>query len=316
MKKTINDFRQMKKDNIPVSWLTSYNYWQGKTSQNAGIDLILCGDSYGNVECGYDSTIPVTLEQMIEVAKNVRRGANQTFLVGDFPMGCYESSNSQAVDSAVKFIKAGADAIKLERASHTILQRIQAISDVGILVFAHLGVTPQTALSLTGGYRCVGKTVESFEDVYNESLAVEKAGADFLLLEGMPELPAKQISKVLKIPVYGIGTGAQTDGCLMIFHDLLGLFPDFRPYFGKCFVENIYNDLLKNIFTHTEKELKDFGRKNPGQDGLFGLSELAIKKYVSDVKTRKFPDSLYTYPLKDEELNELRKSRYWNPSNE
>ena len=157
MKKTINDFRQMKLDNIPVSWLTSYNFWQGKAAQNAQIDLLLCGDSFGNVECGYDSTIPVVLSQMIEVTKNVRKGADSTFIIGDFPMGCYEESNSQAVNSAVQFIKAGADAVKLERGNNMIEDRTKAISDAGILVFSHLGVEPQTAMNLTGGYRCVAK---------------------------------------------------------------------------------------------------------------------------------------------------------------
>lgn len=316
-KKTINDFRQMKKDNIPVSWLTSYNYWQSKAAQNAEIDLILCGDSYGNVECGYDSTIPVTLEQMIEVTKNVRRGANSTFLVGDFPMGCYEESNEQAINSAVKFIKAGADAIKLERGNSLMLERTKAISDAGILVFNHLGVEPQTAINLTGGYRCVGKTIESFEKVMKEAIEVEKAGSSFLLLEGMPELPAKQIAKTLKIPVYGIGTGAQTDGCLMIFHDLCGLFPDFRPYFGKCYIPEVIDEMIRYLSEWRKdiKELKKFGRETK-QDGLLYLAEMAIKKYVSDVKSKKFPDSLYSYPLKDSELEELRKSKYWNPEYE
>lgn len=317
MKKNINDFKQIKKDGVPVSWLTSYSYWQAKAAQNAGIDLLLCGDSFGNVECGYDSTIPVTLEQMIEVTKNVRRGANQTFLVGDFPMGCYEESNEQAINSAVKFIKAGADAIKLERASGTILKRIKAISDVGILVFAHLGVTPQTALNLTGGYRCVGKTIESFGEVFRDALDVQEAGASFLLLEGMPELPAKQIAKTLKIPVYGIGTGAQTDGCLMIFHDLLGLFPDFRPYFGKCYIPEIleqFNEHL-NQYNSIGISLKKAGRESR-QDGLLKLSELAIKKYIQEVKDKKFPSQEYTYPLKDSELQELRKSQYWDINKE
>ena len=286
-KKTINDFKQMKLDNIPVSWITAYNYWQAKSAQNAGIDMILCGDSYGNVECGYDSTIPVTLEQMIGVTKNVRRGAPQTFIIGDFPMGCYESSNAQAVDSAVKFIKAGADAVKLERGNSLMLERIKAISDAGILVFAHLGVEPQTAMNLTGGYKCVGKTPESFGKVYEEALNVEKFGASFLLLEGMPELPAKQIAKALNIPVYGIGTGAQTDGCLMIFHDLCGLFPDFRPYFGKCFIPEVINDYLISIFQDSNTgNIKKYGR-DTREDGLLKLSELAIKKYISDDRLRR-----------------------------
>ena len=124
MKKTILDFQKMKVDKSPVTWITSYNYWQAKAAEKAGIDLILCGDSYGNVECGYTSTIPVNLPDMIKVTESVRRGAPSTFLVGDFPMGCYEESNAQAINSAVQFIKAGADAIKLERASDSILARI------------------------------------------------------------------------------------------------------------------------------------------------------------------------------------------------
>lgn len=315
MKKSILDFRQMKKDNTPISWITSYNYWQGKASQNAGIDMILCGDSYGNVECGYSTTNPVSLDQMIQVTENVRRGANDTFIVGDFPFGSYEPSNEQAVNTAVRFVKAGADAIKLERASNTILDRIKAISDVGILVQAHLGVTPQTALSLTGGYRCAGKTLKSFDTIFEEAIKVEDAGASFLLLEGLPELPAKQIAKSLNIPVYGIGTGAQTDGCLMIFHDLVGLFPDFRPYFGKCFVPEVieqYKDFVYSGGDQSIQTLKQIGRETK-KDGLLYICELAIKRYVDTVKDRSFPSFAYTYPLKEEELNALRKSQYWNP---
>ena len=228
---------------------------------------------------------------------------------GDLNHFHYTSGGSEAIDSAVKFIKAGADAIKLERASKTILDRIRAISDIGILVFAHLGICPQTVFNLTGGYRCASKTIESFETIYEESLVVEKAGASFLLLEGMPELPSKQIAKTLKIPVYGIGTGAQTDGCLMIFHDLCGLFPDFRPYFGKCFIPDVIDQFINDY--PIDKTSKKFGRETK-QDGLLQLSTLAIYKYIESVKSRQFPSSEYTYPLKEEELNDLRKSQYWN----
>ncbi|MEK6882198.1 MAG: 3-methyl-2-oxobutanoate hydroxymethyltransferase [Nanoarchaeota archaeon] len=310
MKKNIIDFNKMKQDNIPVSWLTSYSYWQSKAAQNAGIDMILCGDSYGNVECGYSTTNPVSLKQMLQVTQNVRKGADTTFIVGDFNFGCYESSNKEAINSAVQFIKSGADAIKLERASKTILDRIKAISDIGILIFAHLGVTPQTALNLTGGYRCAGKTKESFDIIYEESLKVQEAGANFLLLEGMSELSSKQIAKTLKIPVYGIGAG-QTNGCLMIFHDLLGLFPDFRPYFSKCYIPEVIQE-FNNYLKQNKDNLKKLGR-DTRTDGLLYLAELAIKKYIQEVKSGEFPNKDYIYPLKEEELNELRKSNYWDP---
>lgn len=313
MKKTILDFKSMKADRESVTFITSYNYWQAKAAQNAGIDIILCGDSYGNVECGYSTTIPVSLDQMLKVTENVHKGAPNTFIVGDFPFGSYEESNKQAINTAIKFIKAGADAIKLERASDTMLERIKAISEAGILVFGHLGVTPQTALNLTGGYRCTGKTVESFEEVFNDAIKVQRAGASFLVLEGLPELSAKQIARQLKIPVYGIGTGAQTDGCLAIFHDLVGAFPDFRPYFGKCYIPDIFNDYAEII--NKEINLKKFGRETRA-DGLLVLSELAIKRYVREVKERSFPSPEYTYPLKEEELNELRKSKYWDIAKE
>lgn len=310
-KKTIVDFKQMKRDNIPVSWLTSYNYWQGKAAQNAGIDMILCGDSYGNVECGYSTTNPVNLNQMIEVTKNVKKGADSTFIIGDFNFGSYEISNSQAIDTAIQFIKAGADAIKLERASETILNRIKAISDIGILVCGHLGVSPQTQLNLTGGYKCVGKTLESFETIMVESLMVQEVGASLLLLEGMPELPAKQIAHKLKIPVYGIGTGNQTDGSLMIFHDLVGLFPDFRPYFAKCYIPEVIDEFCGNFNVNKDFNVKKYGRETRA-DGLFHLCEMAIEKYIKEVKSREFPSYDYTYPLKQEELENLRKSQYWD----
>lgn len=314
-KKTIVDFRKMKADGVPVAWVTAYNYWQAMAAERAGVDMILCGDSYGNVECGHASTIPVELNEMLRVTQNARRGAPNTFIVGDFPMGCYEESDEQAVRSAVAFVKAGADAVKLERASGAMLSRISAIADAGILVCGHLGVTPQTAMNLTGGYRCAGKTKESFGEIFVSAEAVMNFGASFLLLEGMPELAAKEVTKSLGIPVYGIGAGCQTDGSLMIFHDLCGLFPDFRPYFGKCFVPEVIGKFTHAINCTPLSDMKKFGRSTK-EDGLMEISTRALAKYVEDVRSRAFPSLDYTYPLKEDELIELRKSPLWNRENE
>ena len=145
-----------------------------------------------------------------------------------------------------------------------------------------------------------------------EALSIQDAGASFLLLEGMPKSSAEQIAKKLKIPVYGIGAGNQTDGSLMIFHDLCGLFPDFRPYFGKCYVKDVISDFLANFPT---EGLKKFGRDTK-EDGLLKLSEMCLTKYVKEVRLREFPSSEYTYPIKEEELEALRHSPFWNPKNE
>ena len=172
---------KMKQDKIPVSWITAYDLPFASAAENAGIDLILVGDSGGMVQLGYETTNPVTMDEMVVLAKSARRGAPNTFMIGDMPQGAYEISAERAVENALRFIKeAGCDAVKCE-GGRRVIDKIKAIVDAGILVFGHLGLTPQSTSSF-GGYNVQGKTVESFEEIVEDALALQKAGVMALLL--------------------------------------------------------------------------------------------------------------------------------------
>lgn len=308
--KTTTDFKKMKLSGEPISWITSYSGWQGMIAERNNMDLILVGDSGTMVELFYESTVPATIEQMLNFTQAVRRGAKNSHIVGDFPFGAYEISNEQAIETAIKFIKAGANSVKME-GGKTICDRIKAISDIGIHCCFHEGITPQLAES----YRAQGKTTESFDRLVESCLQLEEAGASFGLLEGLPSESAKQIAKLLKIPCLAIGGGNQTDGNLSIFSDILGLFPKFRPHFARSYIKDVIEEFIKEL-PEDELERKQYGKVSPDKDGLFRLAELAIGKYVKDVKGRKFPNENYSYKLKEEELNLLRQSKYWSQENE
>ena len=297
----------MKKKQEPITWITAYSYPMAKAAEAAEVDMILVGDSGGMVELGYQNTNPVTMDEMIQLAKAARKGAPNTFIVGDMPQGSYEISDEEAVKNAMRFVKeAGCDAIKLEGAKR-MLSRIKAISQSGIIVVAHLGLTPQSTSSF-GGYRVQGKSLESFEETILDSKDVEAAGASLLLLEAMPSQSSQQVSKQLSIPVMGIGTGEHVDGQLIIMHDLLGFYPDFRPWFAKCYIPQVINKYQEEIITKTD--LKKYGIETRA-DGLNYLVTLAIKDYVKEVKAREFPNVNYNYPIKEEELNQIKKSKLW-----
>jgi 3-methyl-2-oxobutanoate hydroxymethyltransferase len=307
MKKSILGFKQMKKKQEPITWITAYSYPMAKAAETAEVDMILVGDSGGMVELGYQTTNPVTMDEMIQLAKAARKGAPNTFIVGDMPQGSYEVSDEEAVRNAMRFVKeAGCDAIKLEGAKR-MLNRIKAISQSGIIVVAHLGLTPQSTTSF-GGYRVQGKTLESFEETINDSKDVEDAGASLLLLEAMPKESAEQVAKKLKIPVLGIGTGEKVDGQLIIMHDLLGFYPDFRPWFAKCYIPQVIDKYKEQI--SSQSDLKKYGIDTRA-DGLNFLVTLAIKEYVEEVKSGKFPNTDYNYPIKEEELNQIKNSKLW-----
>ena len=307
MKKSILGFKQMKKKQEPITLITAYSYPMAKAAEAADVDMILVGDSGGMVELGYQTTNPVTMDEMIQLAKAARKGAPNTFIVGDMPQGSYEVSDEEAVKNAMRFVKeAGCDAIKLEGAKR-MLSRIKAISQSGIIVVAHLGLTPQSTSSF-GGYRVQGKSIESFEETINDSKDVESAGASLLLLEAMPSEAAQQVSKQLSIPVLGIGTGEHVDGQLIIMHDLLGFYPDFRPWFAKCYIPQVIKLYQEEITT--KPDLKKYGIETRA-DGLNYLVTLAIKEYVKEVKARIFPNINYNYPIKEEELNQIKNSKLW-----
>lgn len=307
MKKNINSFIKMKKNHEPITWVTAYSYPTAYAAEQAGIDMILVGDSGGMVELGYETTNPVTMDEMITFAKAVRRGAKNTFIVGDMPQGSYEISNEKAVENATRFVKeAGCDAIKLEGGKR-ISERIKAITNAGILVIGHLGLTPQSTISF-GGYKVQGKTIKSFEEIVEDSLSVENSGAFMLLLEAIPEKVGEQIKNYLKIPIMGIGAGSLVDGQLIILHDLAGFYSNFRPWFAKCYIPQIINsyvELIKN-----KENIKQFGI-DTRNDGILNILCLAIKEYIKEVKNFEYPNINYTYPIKNEDLEILKNSKKW-----
>jgi len=298
----------MKKGSEPVAWLTAYDLPFAYVAEQAGIDMILVGDSGAMVQLGYETTNPVSMDEMIILAKSARRGAPNTFIIGDMPQGSYEVSNQDAVINALRFVKeAGCDAIKLE-GGHRITDRVKAISDAGILVMGHLGLTPQSASSF-GGYTVQAKTKESFDAVVEDTIALQKAGVFAILLEAIPPQPAEQISKGFNIPVYGIGAGPYVDGQLVIMHDLMGFYQSFRPWFAKCYVPDVAPQFVE--YLGSLSDLKETGRAER-KDGLLVLAEMVIRKYIHEVKSGAFPTEEYSYIIRETELLEIKKSRYWN----
>ena len=276
-KVTILKLRRQKREGIKTVITTAYDYPQANIADGAGVDAILVGDSLGMTTMGYKSTIPVTMDDMIRSAESVARGAKNAFLIGDMPYMSYQVSNEDAVLNAGKFVKAGMDCVKVEGA---MVERIRAICDAGIMVMSHLGLTPHTRAKL-GGYRVQGKTAAQAEIILEQALALEEAGCSFLLLEGMPRESANMIAKKLSIPVYGIGAGDKVDGQLVIFHDLMGLFWEFKSKFVKRYCE-------------------------AGQ-----IMQNALKQYASEVRSGVFPAEENFYAIKEEELEKLLSGGNW-----
>jgi 3-methyl-2-oxobutanoate hydroxymethyltransferase len=306
-KKTILDFISMKENGIPLTWITAYDLPFAQVTEESGIDMILVGDSGGMVQLGYLTTNPVTMDEMIFMASSARRGAPNTFIVGDMPQGSYEVSDEEAVRNALRFVKeCASDAIKLE-GGRRVATRVRSIVNAGIPVVGHLGLTPQSTTSF-GGYRVQGKTVKSFEDTLEDALALQEAGAFAILLEAMPAEPAAQIAAQLEIPIYGIGAGGGVDGQLVIMHDLMGFYQSFRPWFAKCYVPEVAGKFAE--YLATAGDLRKLGRTQRS-DGLLVLAKMALEQYVTDVHSGEFPGDTYSYSIKDEQLADLKKSSKW-----
>lgn len=251
-KKSLLDLVKMKKTGEKISWITAYDAPFASFAEQAGMDMILVGDSLGMVVLGYDSTIPVTMDDCIRHCQAVRRGAPQTFVVGDMPFGSYQTSTEEAVKNAVRFLKeGGVDAIKLEGGKR-VAPQIRAISDAGVVVCGHIGLTPQSS-GVLGGHKAQGRTVDSARAVIEDALAVQEAGANLLLVEAVPPEITAFISKKLTIPVLSIGAGPCCDGQLTIFADTIGLFQAFTPKFIKKYCEiapiviDAYKEYIKDI---------------------------------------------------------------------
>ena len=276
-KMMIQDFYRMKKDGEKIAWLTCYDFPTAQFEEAVGIEMILVGDSMGMCVYGYESTVPVTMDQCIAHCKAVRRGAPNTFVIGDMPFMSYQKSDEDAVVNAGRFLKeAGMDAIKLEGGKR-VVSRIKAILDAGIVVCGHIGLTPQSSGQL-GGHKAQGRTVESAQLVIEDALAIEEVGAQLLLLEAVPPEVAQFITKKLSIPVLGIGAGLECDGQLLIVSDLIGQFQAFTPKFVKKYAN------IADVITS------------------------AMEEYLKDVKSASFPADEHCYHMikgEDEKLKEL-----------
>ena len=245
-KHSIHTIQKMKGSGEKVAWLTAYDYPTASFAEAAGMDMLLVGDSLGMCVYGYDGTVPVTMDQCIVHCEAVRRGAPNTFILGDMPFMSYQVSDEDAVRNAGRFLKeVGVDAIKLE-GGQRIVSRIKALLDAGIVVCGHIGLTPQSSGQL-GGHKAQGRTIASARALIEDALAIEAAGAQMLLLEAVPPEVSAFIAQKLSIPVFGIGAGPDTDGQLIIVADIIGQFQAFTPKFVKkyCNVAQVVTDAMK-----------------------------------------------------------------------
>ena len=235
-KKTILDLIKMKENGEQAVWMVLYDACFASYAEEAGMDMILVGDSMGMIVYGWEGTVPVTMDMCIAHCQGVRRGAPNTYLIGDMPFGAYHASTEDAVRNAVRFMKeGGVDAIKLE-GGVAVADKIEAIAKAGIVVFGHIGLTPQSSAAM-GGFKVQGKNTAAAKAVIEDAIAVYKAGARVLLLEGVPEETASFIHKILPIPVYGIGAGADCDGQVLLSADALGMYKNFTPKFAKKYCD-------------------------------------------------------------------------------
>ena len=288
---SINSFVRAKHEGTPLTWLTCYDYSFAKVLSLTDLDLILVGDSGGMVALGYSDTSPVTMNEMLTLTSAVRRGAPDKFIVGDMPRGSYERSDDLAVESAMAFSKlAGVDAVKLEGGSQ-MSARVAAVARSGISVFGHIGLTPQSSAAL-GGYRVIGRGEAEADRVRQDARALELAGGAAILLEAVPPSLARVITQELSIPVFGIGAGPHVDGQLLILHDLLGLYPNFRPSFARCFVPDVVSDFADSL----AGEATDIKSERVGRaDGFFELARRAVDAFIVAVRSGDFPNTDYSY---------------------
>jgi len=273
---TITDLQNKKRDGKKITMLTAYDYPMARLVDEAHIDAVLVGDSLGMVVLGYESTVPVTMDEMIHHAKAVRRGIKYAFMIGDMPFMSYQISKEDAVRNAGRFMKeAGCDAIKLEGGDE-VLDVTIAIVNAGIPVLGHLGLTPQT-ISKLGGFKIQGKTAQAAKHILDQALKLERAGCFAIVLECVPDLVAKMITEKLSIPTISCGGGKYCDGQVLVTNDMVGLFDRFVPKFVKQYVK-LSPAILEGF-----------------------------KKYKEEVEKGIFPDEAHSFTIKEEELKKIRK---------
>jgi len=263
-KVTVPEIMNMKQEGEKITALTAYDYSFARILDQAGVDILLVGDSLGSVIQGQESTLPVTLEEMIYHTKAVVRGRNRALVVADMPFLSFQVSLEEAKRNAGRFLQeARAEAVKIE-GGVTVHQTIEEIVQMGIPVMGHVGLTPQS-IHRFGGYKVQGKERKQREIILQDALAVEEGGAFSIVLEGIPMDLAKEITQRLSIPTIGIGAGVNCDGQILVVHDMLGLFDKFTPKFVKRYAD------------------------------LKGIMADAVKNYISDVRKENFPDEKHSF---------------------
>ena len=259
----------------PIVMVTAYYHPTAQVVETAGVDIVLVGDSAAMTVLGYDSTVPVTLDELLMLAKAVRRGLDTPFLVGDLPFGSYEASDEQAILTAQRFVKeAGCDAVKLEGGGMS-AKRAQAIVAAGIPVMGHVGLTPQTATAL-GGYRAQGRTAEAARRVLDDALALQRAGCFSIVFEAIPGAVTDLVMGYMDVPVIGIGAGPNTDGQVLVYHDLVGIYDGHKPKFTKRYAD-VRSAMVEGV-----------------------------RAYADEVRARAFPAEEHVYGIAPEEIERLR----------
>jgi 3-methyl-2-oxobutanoate hydroxymethyltransferase len=259
----------------PIVMVTAYDHPSATIAEAAGVDLVLVGDTGAMTVLGYDSTVPVSMEEMLVLARAVRRGLRTPLMVGDLPFGSYERSNEQAIESAQRYVKeAGCEAVKLERGGVSV-DRARAIIRAGIPVMGHVGLTPQTASQL-GGYKAQGRTAERATQIAEEALALQAVGCFAIVFEAVPAAVTAALVEKLEVPVIGIGAGP-ADGQVLVFHDLLGIYDGRVPRFVKRYAE-------------ARREMVE-----------------GVSRYAAEVRSRRYPQDEHTYQVDAEELESFRR---------
>jgi 3-methyl-2-oxobutanoate hydroxymethyltransferase len=260
----------------PIVMVTAYDYPSARAAEAAGVDLVLVGDSAATTVLGYNATTPVVLEDMLVLARAVRRGLRTPLLIGDLPFGSYEVSDEQAITTAMRMVKeAGCEVVKLEGGGEASVRRARAVIGAGIPVMGHVGLTPQTSTAL-GGWKAQGRTAGAAAKIAAEALALQEAGCFAIVFEAIPSAVTEQLMPLLDVPVIGIGAGPATDGQVLVFHDLLGI----RDGLGPRFVKR---------YANLQQEMND-----------------GVSAYAQDVRTRNYPGPEHAYSIDPAELEELR----------
>ena len=258
----------------PIVMVTAYDYPSAQVAEEAGVDVVLVGDSGAMTVLGYPSTVPVRTDELLMLAQAVRRGLKTPLMIGDMPFGSYEASNEEAIRSAQRFIKeAGCDAVKIERGG-TSVERAAALVGAGIPVMGHVGLTPQTATAL-GGYRSQGRTAERALQVLHDALALQEAGCFAIVFEAIPSPLTEAIMPRMEIPVIGIGAGAATDGQVLVFHDLLGIYDGHAARFVKRYAD-VRDEMIKGVTA-----------------------------YADEVRARRYPEEEHGYTMAPDEIARL-----------